>query len=234
LKKKDQDIEILNGRLNILQTEISKVKSEKIFNEKRLSELDHLVGQLLSTNEALVAQLSGRDHPHTKSYSKYSKVSTAPLPRAVTRSTESMKAKIISNKNLKSSKINGLKQASEFILNSNVQHLKELHNIYVNMSKSLNNKNSEEYQMKTKTKRKTRISKRNSRGDKIENLHPKVQNIKFHVPDIEISKYSDESNSEEESARANSVAREKKVLIIDIYVKINIKINKISHSILNI
>ena len=43
----------------IISFSFLKAKAEKMGNDRRVVELDHLVGQLLSINEALVRQLGG-------------------------------------------------------------------------------------------------------------------------------------------------------------------------------
>ena len=57
--KHSEEVNVINSKLVAAQKELERVKAEKVGNDKRVVELDHLVGQLLSINEALVRQIGG-------------------------------------------------------------------------------------------------------------------------------------------------------------------------------
>jgi chromosome segregation ATPase len=114
LKEKEKNIEILNQRVKSASIELNKVKDEKASNEKRLIELDKLVRQLLATNEALVASnasfvakdcvtsLPSSINNYKNSKNNHMRKSIS-LPNAVTKSTESTKAKIINKQSFEKS-----------------------------------------------------------------------------------------------------------------------------------
>jgi hypothetical protein len=94
-KRHDEELHVLGQRTESLQIDLSNLCDDKSTTDNKLHELDQLVGQLLSVNEALVAQLSGKSLKSMVSKSKVIKKrpSSAPkksvVPKAATLSTVS-------------------------------------------------------------------------------------------------------------------------------------------------
>lgn len=59
-KCREEDMDVLSNKLLSLQNNLSNLSHEKSVVQAKLTDLDQLVGQLLRTNESLVARLSNR------------------------------------------------------------------------------------------------------------------------------------------------------------------------------
>lgn len=136
-KRHDENINFSHKRLQSLQDELRELSQEKGMSDAKLLELDGLVTQLLSVNESLVAQLTGKP---ISSFSKSSsslvknskKTKKVIIPKAATMST------IASDAN-RSMKYN----ASSYYNNNmstipyEIETLKNMHNMYANIAKTI-------------------------------------------------------------------------------------------------
>ena len=209
LKEKEKNIEILNKRVKSANIELDKVKDEKASSEKRLIELDKLVRQLLATNEALVASNASfvakdcvTGLPSSINNYKYSKNNhlrkPISLPNVVTKSTESAKAKIINKQSFEKSRAKSGKLSSKYNIENNSNYLQELHNIYVNMSKSLIDE-PKSLKQKPKKNRTHKKQIKNIKAKSSENNHD--NKFELHIPHIsyaekDIDDSSDGSDTE--------------------------------------
>ena len=135
-QKHADEVEIIQEKLNGVESELKRVKSDRGGNEKRLTELDHLVGQLLTINEALVRQLGGDQGQRHKSR----RASTAGFSRGsmLTKPTEASKLKQVHRKGPRSAggTRTGVQNSMTNNVIENAQRLQELHDMYVNMSRT--------------------------------------------------------------------------------------------------
>ena len=129
-KRHDEAVSFNQKRIQSLQDELSELCQEKGMSDAKLMELDQLVGQLLNVNESLVSQLTGKSLKHEiKVKTKKSKKVT--IPRAASLSTVSVDA----------SKVNKFNRRGNSTLipvhNEDVEALKNMHNMYSKIAKSI-------------------------------------------------------------------------------------------------
>lgn len=144
-KQHEEEILTLQSKVERLQQDFSVASHEKASLDSRLVELDSLVAQLLSLNESLVAQLSGRPAKllqtippflsaasSIKKSKKSKKKSIVPVvPRVANLSTASLEAS--KNKSVST------RPSSQLIpvKTNDLEYLKSMHKLYANMAKSL-------------------------------------------------------------------------------------------------
>eukprot|EP01038_Epipyxis_sp_PR26KG_P003991 gene3991-5715_t len=119
-KRHEDEIFSLNSRIQSLHSELTQTCEEKVNLDKKLIELDHLVEQLLSVNDALVKQLNGKA-------SSIRSRSVSPRRKAVV--VPGIK---ISTKSKVSSKL-----PSQI---EDIDQIKSLHHLYSNMAQKLTKK----------------------------------------------------------------------------------------------
>lgn len=131
-KHHEEEVSMMNNRVMGLQEELAKISHEKGALDAKLLELDQLVGQLLSLNESLVAQLSGRPWkaivPKKTVKKSTKKAAAVAVPRAATLSTVSSELAKAPKSAIKK---NGVTNFDD------VEQLKALHKAYAKMASSL-------------------------------------------------------------------------------------------------
>jgi hypothetical protein len=176
--KKHED-EQTSSRLQVekVSDELARATSQRVINETKLSELDHLVGQLLSVNESLLKQLSGKT---------------------------TMKKKVISENNSKT-KLSSTKSSNRGITNLlkkdagviDTTQLQGMHEMYKTLAKSIVKGTTV---TSSKKKLKTRISKKKKEDDEktTKNLSNNERDssvysdarksVKIHIPKAEFTR----------------------------------------------
>ena len=120
-RKNEDEQQSAKLKIEKLSDDLARASSERAINETKLSELDHLVGQLLSVNESLLHQLSGK-----------------PQIRATKKTAASAISKTASNTNgakTASSKISKLLKSDAGTVN--VGQLTGMHEMYKTLAKSI-------------------------------------------------------------------------------------------------
>ena len=200
-QKHSEEVEVIQEKLRTVEGELRRVKSERVGNDKRLTELDHLVGQLLTINEALVRQLGGDQGQRHKSR----RASTAGFSRGsmLTKPTEASKLKQVPRKGTRpiaTSKA-GIKESMTNNIVENAQRLQELHDMYVNMSRTAVNGPSKPVSAGAGTRKKivkrkapsTRMSRRpplpqttpTERAYAI--LNERMNRLNLHIPNVTLN-----------------------------------------------
>eukprot|EP00981_Chlorochromonas_danica_P009120 scaffold2505_cov152-Ochromonas_danica.AAC.13 len=133
-KKHEEELQTLQSRMRHLQVDLSEASQEKGVLDSKVIELDALVAQLLSLNETLVAQLSGKPMKTSllgsKTKTKKKKVLEKP-PRAASVSTAATDAgKTTKYASRPSSQLIPVK-------GDEVEALKSMHKAYAGMAKAL-------------------------------------------------------------------------------------------------
>lgn len=143
-KKHEDEQHAARLQIEKLMDDLARATSERAINETKLSELDHLVGQLLSVNESLLRQLSGRPVIRTTKKTAASAMKTNPL-------------KVSAAKNA-SGKISKLLQSDAGTVN--VGQLTGMHEMYKTLAKSIVSGGISAKKSEKKTVKKTRMSKK--------------------------------------------------------------------------
>lgn len=135
-KRHEETISFNQKRIQTLQDELSEVCQEKGMADAKLMELDQLVGQLLSVNESLVAQLTGKPLKHDAPRTKVKKTKKAAVPRAATLSTAASDASKVEKYSAR--------RHSQLIpvMTDDVEALKSMHKMYSNIAKSIKRNSS--------------------------------------------------------------------------------------------
>lgn len=149
-KRHEEDVAFNQRRIETLEAKLASVSHERGAADVKLQELDELVAQLLSVNESLVSQLSGRplkidmfsnggssssssggDGNSSGVKTKTKKVKKITVPRAASAPTTASKL----GKTEKFSK----RQGSQLVpINMNdVEQLKHMHKMYANMARNI-------------------------------------------------------------------------------------------------
>lgn len=131
-KRHEEELYTLGQRTESLQIDLANLCDDKAASDNKLHELDQLIGQLLSVNEALVAQLSGKSLQSIVSKSKLIKKrpSSAPkksvVPNVATHST-------VSFNESRASKYDTRRQNQMVpVRTDEIQQLQALHKMYKN------------------------------------------------------------------------------------------------------
>ena len=133
-KRHEETVTFNQKRIQTLQDELSDVCQEKGMADAKLMELDQLVGQLLSVNESLVAQLSGKPLPaHRPKIKKSKKVA---VPRAATMSTVAADASRVDKYSTR--------QHSQLVpvQMGEIEALKSMHKMYANIARTIKRSSS--------------------------------------------------------------------------------------------
>jgi hypothetical protein len=157
-RKHEDEQQTAKLKIEKLADDLARASSERAINETKLSELDHLVGQLLSVNESLLHQLSGKPQVRT---TKKTAASAAAKLGSSSPSTSGTKTKTTSSKTA-SSKISKLLKADAGSVD--VGQLTGMHEMYKTLAKSIvGGETSSKKSSEAKTKKKTtRMSKKKS------------------------------------------------------------------------
>lgn len=140
-KRHEEEVTTLRRRVESLQDELEEISASKRVTDAKITELDQLVGELLSVNQQLVNQLSG--HKTSKGASSPAKV--AKKVKKVNKSTTAAKATIRAasqttasfeaNKTTKYS----TRKPSQLIAvqTEEIEQLKNMHKKYADLAKEL-------------------------------------------------------------------------------------------------
>jgi chromosome segregation ATPase len=138
-KRHEDEIDALKQQLRILQDEAVVVTTAKKTNETKCKELDQVVTQLLSVNEALVSKITGQEiHPTKQSIKKNTlnkKKGTVFVPRVASVVTNNMvagRAVKYDQRNLSSSFDNTNDNANS------AEQLKKLNKMYAKLAHTIN------------------------------------------------------------------------------------------------
>ncbi len=138
-KRHEDEIDALKQQLRILQDEAVVVTTAKKTNETKCKELDQVVTQLLSVNEALVSKITGQEiHPTKQSIKKNTlnkKKGTVFVPRVASVVTNNMvagRAVKYDQRNLSSSFDNTHDNANS------AEQLKKLNKMYAKLAHTIN------------------------------------------------------------------------------------------------
>jgi hypothetical protein len=139
-KCREEDMEVLSNKLLSLQNNLSNLSHEKSVVQAKLTDLDQLVGQLLLTNESLVARLSNRH-------------SAAAQPSSSNQNSMGRKPKYSQSNNFPNNSVHTLltsasfrdkEEASNYSLHSGSlgstqppDHLQNMHRMYVDLAKNI-------------------------------------------------------------------------------------------------
>lgn len=165
-KRHEEEVASLNTKIANLKHDLSSATQEKSSNSTTMTELDQLVGQLLTVNEQLVAKLSGKPVTITATTTgKKTKKSTKSahanniIPRAAYVTTAATEAG-------RAPKVYGRAGLVAQAKAAEVEHLTQLHNMFAKMAKGITKKRATKTEkveknvnISTSTK-KTRLSKR--------------------------------------------------------------------------
>lgn len=216
----DSEMKSFNVRIKALQLELEKANNQKESNKAKVKELDQLVGQLLSVNDSLVDQLSGKATGRRRS-SEGSIVNSL-LPQSTEKDIKKSKKKSITPVNLvprvasvttaalQAGKVN--KVSTERLVpvkSDEIQQLQKLHKLYSDIAESILERkqnsntlsgNASSKKKSAKNKPATRISHKKSMMDNDEvsgiDLREKStskhgNNISVHVPGPKYASYDD-------------------------------------------
>ena len=165
-KRHEEEIASLNAKVLNLKQDLSTVTQEKSTGSTTMTELDQLVGQLLTVNEQLVAKLSGK--PVTisattsgtgKKTKKNTKSTVNNIPRAAYVTTAATEAG-------RATKVYGRAGLVAQAKAAEVEHLTQLHNMFAKMAKGITKKRTTKTEKVEKnvnistSSKKTRIGKR--------------------------------------------------------------------------
>lgn len=131
-KRHEEALSFNQKRIQTLQDELTELCQEKGMADAKLMELDQLVGQLLSVNESLVAQLTGKPLKHHDApRTKVKKTKKTAVPRAATMSTVAADASRVDKYSQR--------RHSQLIpvMTDDVEALKSMHKMYSNIAKSI-------------------------------------------------------------------------------------------------
>lgn len=139
-KCREEDMDVLSNKLLSLQNNLSNLSHEKSVVQAKLTDLDQLVGQLLLTNESLVARLSNRH-------------SVAAQPSSSNQNSISRKSKYSQSNNFPNNSAHTLLSSASFRDKGDAsnysshagslgstqppEHLQNMHRMYVDLAKNI-------------------------------------------------------------------------------------------------
>ena len=167
-KRHDDEMISLTKKLKSLQDELNLALNEKQLSDSKQVELDQLVTQLLSVNEALVSQLSGKSTsskpsslPSSSLKSKKKPIKGL-VPRVAGVTTVALEA-------ARTVKYDDRRQSQLIpVRTDDLEHLKNLHKMYANIASNVTNdkskkkKASDDYKQSKTKKPLTRLGKKKS------------------------------------------------------------------------
>ena len=138
-KRHESEINNLSQRIKELQNELQRTYTEKGTNTNKVNELDQLIAQLLTVNESLVTQLSGKMKNHSIPMNNTSNIpikvkkikSKKPtmIPRVASVTTAALEAGRILRKSSTERLIP--------VKSDEVEQLQKLHNMYANIAQTI-------------------------------------------------------------------------------------------------
>lgn len=155
-KKHEEEISSLHSRTRHLQVDLTEASREKGELDAKVIELDGLVAQLLSLNETLVAQLSGRPFKATLLSTLNSSSGKKKKKKVVEKPPKVAQVSTVAAEASKTTKFT--RPASQLIpvKSTEVEQLKAMHKLYATMAKSLRSSSpsKETGKMQTRMKKK--------------------------------------------------------------------------------
>jgi hypothetical protein len=130
-KRHEDSVSFSQKRIQSLQEELSEICQEKGSADAKLMEMDQLVAQLLSVNESLVGQLTGKPLKHEVRALTKKKAKKTTVPRAASLSTASVDAGRVT----KFSRRNNSHLVP--VMAEDAEALQSMHNMYKKIAKSL-------------------------------------------------------------------------------------------------
>lgn len=161
-KHHEEEMAALRSQIASLKEEHGTSSKERADKDAKLIELDHLVGQLLSVNETLICQISGKrissiKGASTKLTSAKKKKKKVTVPKAATKSTASNDAKVAAGTAKKRSVSLDRTAASRSIIDTTPSRseLLGMHEMYVQLANSItgNSRNTSKLSSGNKAKK---------------------------------------------------------------------------------
>jgi hypothetical protein len=197
-KMRDDELSTHRIQAERVAAELGRVTAEKVTSEAKLSELDHLVGQLLSVNEALLQQLSGSKIVIKRKNHPISTDTTSSMARQKPPVQSAVISRILSSEAQKVA----------------ASQLMGMHEMYKSLAKSIVNNTAVDTKASGSTKKKksakgkvTRMAKKDSdtsvekiiRADGAErkkiNVHVRPGAAPIRFPDMDLAALSSESGA---------------------------------------
>jgi len=131
-KRYEEDIELLQQRIDTLQRDVQCTSQEKNILDIKLIELDQLVGQLVALNGTLVSQLS------TSSKKVASSTGSKKLSSKKSTKADSVSSTITRDLSKAAKSVSAAAKRSILIKTSDdVEHLKHMHKMYADLARNI-------------------------------------------------------------------------------------------------
>jgi hypothetical protein len=147
-KGRENEISSLSVRIKALQKDLDRANDDRTLNQAKVKELDKLVTQLLSVNESLVEQLSGKIlQPATsETNSRVKKVSPSPSTSRLKKRSNSFVPRVanITTAANEANKVKKIPAKQPIIVKTGeIESLQKLHKMYCDLANSLLVKSSD-------------------------------------------------------------------------------------------